>query len=186
MQIDGIKKSSTLKNILQLLAFQIGNEVSYTEIGQKLGLNHTTVQKYIDILEQAFIIIRLRSFSRNLRNEIIKGVKIYFVDLGIRNSLIQNFNPPTLRQDTGSLWENWLIIERQKYLSTHSLPRNTYFWRNTAQAEIDYIEDYAGVLHAYEFKYGEKSAKIPRAFGTSYPDSSFSLINPTNYHHFCL
>lgn len=136
-----------------------------------------TVQKYIDILEQAFIIFRLNSFSRNLRNEITKWVKIYFYDLWVRNSLIQNYNSLDLRQDTWALWENFLLSERQKYISNNMLYRNTYFWRNHAQAEIDYIEEYDWKLHTYEFKWWNKKAKMPRSFIEAYPESSFEVIN---------
>ena len=180
-KFEWIKKSSYVKSILQLLALQLGNEVSYNEIGQKLGLNHITVQKYIDILEQAFIVFRLKSFSRNARNEITKWVKIYFYDLGVRNSLIQNYNSLGLRQDVWALWENFLISERQKFLNNALLYRNIYFWRNQAQAEIDYIEEYDGELHAFEFKWWKKTPKIPKAFITAYPDSSFEIINTDNF-----
>lgn len=172
-----IKKSNYIISILQLLALQIWSEVSYNEIWQKLWLNHVTVQKYIDILEQAFIIFRLNSFSRNLRNEITKWVKIYFYDLWVRNSLIQNYNSLDLRQDTWALWENFLLSERQKYISNNILYRNTYFWRNHALAEIDYIEEYDWKLHTYEFKWWNKKAKMPRSFIEAYPESSFEVIN---------
>jgi hypothetical protein len=184
LKFEWIKKSNYLKSILQLLALQIWNEVSYNEIGQKLWLNHITVQKYIDILEQAFIIFKLNSFSRNLRNEITKWVKIYFYDLWVRNSLIQNYNSLNLRQDAWALWENLLISERKKYLNNNLLFRNIYFWRNHAQAEIDYIEEYNWRLYAYEFKYWDKKAHIPKVFKEAYLDSSFELINKTNFIEF--
>jgi len=183
-KVEGIKKSTYVKHILQLLALQIGNEVNYNEIGQKLGLTHTTVVKYIDILEQAFIIYRLPSFARNIRNEITKGVKIYFFDLGVRNSLIQNFNPLHLRQDTGSLRQNFLIMERIKHKAYHGLSSNQYFWRTYAQQEIDYLEEYDGVLHAYEFKRWKKSATIPSWFATHYTNHTFTSINQTNFLDF--
>ena len=183
-KFEGIKKSEYVRNILQLLALQIWSEVSYNEIGQKLWLNHVTVTKYIDILEQAFIIFRVHSFSRNLRNEITKGVKIYFSDLWVRNSLINNFNPLSIRTDSGALWENFLISERKKYLTNNMLYRNTYFWRTHAQQEIDYIEEYGWKLFIYEFKYWEKSTKAPKSFTEAYPESTFMLVNKNNYLDF--
>ncbi len=183
-KFEWIKKSSYIKSILQLLALQIWNQVSYNEIWQKLWINHITVQKYIDILEQAFVIFRLRSFSRNLRNEITKWVKIYFYDLWVRNSLIQNYNSLNLRQDTWCLWENFLVSERQKHLNNNMLHRNTYFWRTHIQTEIDYIEEYDWELHAYEFKYWNKEAKIPRKFKNTYNPKNFQNINKDNYMDF--
>lgn len=185
-KFEWIKKSNYIKQILKLIALQIWNEVSYNEIWQKLWINHVTVQKYIDILEQAFVIFRLNSFSRNLRNEITKWVKIYFYDLWVRNSLIQNYNKLDLRQDIWALWENFLMSERQKYINNNMFNRNTYFWRNHAQSEIDYIEDYDGKLHTYEFKRWNKKAKIPKSFDEAYPDSSFEVINQDNFLDFVL
>ena len=179
-----IKKSQYIQSILQLLALQVWSEVSYNEIGQKLWLNYATVQKYINILEQAFVIFKLRSFSRNIRNEITRWVKIYFYDLWIRNSLIQNYNSLHLRQDIWALWENFLLSERKKYLDNNTLYRNIYFWRNHAQAEIDYIEEYSWKLHTYEFKFKNKTAKIPKSFVCAYPEASFEVIHSENYTKF--
>ncbi len=185
-KFEWIKKSSYVKSILQLLAFQIWNEVNYNEIWQKLWLNHITVAKYIDILEQAFIIFKLNSFSRNIRNEITKWVKIYFFDLGIRNSLIQGYNSLNLRQDIWALWENFLIIERLKYLKNNNLYRNTYFWRTYDQKEIDYIEEYDSKLFAYEFKFSKEKSKTPTIFLNTYKGSEFKLINKDNYLDFVI
>lgn len=185
-KFEWIKKSSYVKNILQLLALQVWNEVSYNEIWQKLGLSHITVQKYIDILEQAFIIFKLHSFSRNLRNEITKWVKIYFYDLWVRNSLIQNYNSLNLRQDVWALWENFLISERRKYIQNNLFYRNNYFWRTHDQKEIDWIEDYDGKLHTYEFKWWDKKVKVPKSFTEAYPDSTFEVINRENFMEFVL
>ncbi len=162
------------------------NEVNYNEIWQKLWLNHITVAKYIDILEQAFIIFKLNSFSKNLRNEITKWVKIYFYDLGIRNSLIQSYNTLNLRQDIWVLWENFLIIERLKYLRNNNIYRNTYFWRTYNQQEIDYIEEYDSKLFVYEFKYSKDKAKIPTIFLDTYKESEFKLVNKDNYLDFVI
>jgi len=185
-KFEWIKKSNYINSILQLLALQVWSEVSYNEIWQKLWLNHITVQKYIDILEQAFIIFRLNSFSRNLRNEISKWVKIYFWDLWVRNSLIQNYNSLDIRQDKWAIWENFLVIERQKYINSNMLYRNTYFWRNHAQAEIDYIEEYDWMLHTYEFKWWNKKAKLPSAFKDAYKENIFEIINKDNYIDFLM
>jgi uncharacterized protein len=180
-KFDGIKKSTIIKQLLQLLALQLGNEVNYYELAQKLGVNHLTVGKYIDILEQAFIIFKLPSFARNLRNEISKWVKIYFYDLWVRNSLIQNYNSLNLRTDTWALWENFLIIERLKYQSYHWWYANRYFRRTYDQKEIDYIEEYDGTLHTYEFKRSKQSISQPTIFLKSYPNSTFTWINQQNY-----
>lgn len=183
-KFDGIKKSTYIKQILQLLAMQLGNEVNYYEIAQKIWINHLTVGKYIDILEQAFIIFKLPSFARNLRNEITKGVKIYFYDLWVRNSLIQNYNNLNLRQDTWALRENFLIVERLKYQTYHGWYGNKYFWRTYDQKEIDYIEEYNWKLNTYEFKWGKQQSKQPAAFIQSYPDSTFEVVNQQNYLKF--
>jgi uncharacterized protein len=183
-KFDGIKKSTYIKQILQLLALQIGNEVNYNEIWQKLWLTYPTIVKYIDILEQAFIIFKLPSFARNLRNEITKWVKIYFYDLWVRNSLIQNYNNTNLRQDTWALRENFLIVERLKYQTYHWWYGNKYFWRTYDQKEIDYIEEYDWKLHTYEFKWGKQNIPQPAIFLQSYPDSSFVWINQQNYLQF--
>lgn len=183
-KFEGIKKSQHIKSILQMLALQVGSEVSYSEIGQKLWISHLTVQKYINILESAFIIFSLRSFSRNLRNEITRGVKIYFYDLWVRNSLIQNYSSLNLRQDIWALWENFLILERKKLIEYHIEYRNMYFWRNHAQAEIDYIEEYAWMLSAYEFKWKVKNAKIPKSFQWWYPHAHFETVHKENFLNF--
>lgn len=179
-----IKKSSLLSKLLQLLALQLGNEVSYSELAKNLGVNRLTVQKYMDILEKAFVIFTLRSFSRNLRKEISKSVKAYFYDLGIRNSLIQNYNPLTIRNDIGALWENFLIIERMKKASLHGIYANRYFWRTYDQKEIDYIEERQGNLFAFEFKWSKNSNAYPKEFMKTYPNAKFELINRDNFFRF--
>jgi uncharacterized protein len=183
-KFEWIKKSNYIKKILQLLALQVWSQVSYNEIWQKLWLNHATVQKYIDILEQAFIVFRLNSFSWNIRNELTKSVKIYFWDLWVRNGLIQNFNSLDLRQDVWALWENFLILERLKFLEYSWLYRNIYFWRNNNWSEVDLIEEYNWKLDVYEFKWWKKIVKIPKSFVVWYPESNFKLINKDNYLDF--
>ena len=183
LQHQNIKKPNLIIDLLRALALQIGSEVSLHELATLLKQNSHTILRYIELLEKSFVIFRLRAFSRNLRNEISKTQKIYFFDLGIRNSLIQNFNPAALRNDTGGLWENHCILERMKYLENNRKFVNAYFWRTYDQQEIDYIEEYGGMLHAYEFKYSTpKKATIPKVFGNSYPVQSFTLINPDNFY----
>lgn len=147
-----IKKTDKIIKLLQALSFQVGNQVSYHELGQIVGLNSETVESYINLLEQSYVIFRLKSFSRNLRNELKKSHKIYFYDNGVRNSLIANYNSINLRNDIGALWENFLISERIKYCNYNKLYSNKYFWRTHSGQEIDYIEERDGKLFAYEFK----------------------------------
>lgn len=182
---EDIKKPQKLETLVQALAFQIGQQVSYHELGQTVGLNNETVLRYIGLLEKAFIIFRLPSFSRNLRNELKKSRKIYFYDVGIRNAVIKNWNPVSLRQDIGALWENFLIVERLKHKSYNGLYSNDYFWRNQAQQEIDFIEDYAGIIHAYEFKWNAKSkARFSKSFIRAYPQHKLMVVNRDNYLEF--
>ncbi len=175
-----IKSHDVLIKLLQALALQIGNEVSYTELASVVGIDKKTVEHYVNILEQAFIVFRLRPFSRNLRNELKKMRKIYFHDLGIRNALINNFNPPEIRQDTGALFENFIISERIKYNNNQRLRKNTYFWRTHQQKKIDYIEESEGVLSGYKIKFSQNTIKIPEDFIKTYQNSSVQLINKDN------
>lgn len=179
-----IKHANKITKLLQLLAYQAGNEVSLSELGNALELSKETVNRYIDLLEKSFVIFRLSGFSRNLRKEVSKMDKIYFYDLGIRNSLIENFSPLHLRNDAGSLWENFLIIERMKYNHYHQHYWNTYFWRVYTGAEIDYIEEGEGKLHAYEFKWKQKSSRSGDSWLKAYPNAHFSLIHQENYLSF--
>jgi len=182
-----IQKPDKLISLMQALAFQVGSQVSFNEIGQLCGLDSKTVEKYISLLEKTFIIFRLGSFSRNLRNELKSSKKIYFWDNGIRNSLIANFNPVELRTDTGALWENYIISERIKYLNYFNIWNNKWFWRTKEQKEIDYIEEYDGNIYAYEFKWNEmKKYKIPKSFSDTYPNASFKVVNKDNMEEFVL
>ncbi|MFT4568886.1 MAG: putative AAA+ superfamily ATPase [Saprospiraceae bacterium] len=182
---EDIKKPQTLEKLVQALAFQIGSEFSYNELGQMTGLNHETVQRYMYLLEKAFILFQLPSYSKNLRNELKKSKKVYFYDLGIRNAVIKNFNPINLRNDKGALWENYLIIERLKQKSYYRLHSNDYFWRTHAQQEIDFIEDYNGLLHAFEFKWNpNKKIKFSKSFSNAYPDSIRTGVTTDNYLQF--
>jgi uncharacterized protein len=185
--LDKIKKPPLLEKILQALALQLGSEVSFNEIAQLTGSNPITVEKYIDLLEKAYVVFKLPSLNRNLRNEIKKGRKIYFYDNGIRNSIIKNYNLLNLRQDVGALWENFLISERQKRNHYNSNFVNTFFWRTHSQQEIDYIEEREGRLFAYEFKWNpKKKAKFPKSFMKAYPESKTTTISVNNYDDFLL
>ena len=180
-----IKKSDKLLKLLQAIAFQIGNQVSYNELANTVGINKETVENYIDLLEKSFVIFRLHSFSRNLRNELKKSKKIYFYDNGVRNALINNFNPIELRNDIGALWENYIISERIKFTNYQQIYSNKYFWRTKSQQEIDYIEERNGNLFAYEFKWNtRKKVKIPKSFLTAYPNAVTKIITPENYYEF--
>lgn len=183
----GIKLSDKLIDLLRLIAYQIGSEVSYNEISNKLGINKITVENYLDLLQKVFILFKLPSYSTNQRNEISKGVKWYFYDNGIRNAIISDFRPTPLRNDIGLLWENYIISERIKCNTYLQINRQMYFWRNYLQREIDLIELENGQLHAYEIKYGKDSKdKLPLAFKSSYPTAEFQVIHSDNYLDFIL
>ena len=185
LHLDQLRKPSLLVKLLQAIALQVGSEVRYHEVAQLIGADPLTVERYLDLLEQSFVLFRLPSLSRNARNEIKKGRKIYFYDNGIRNSLLKNFSPLALRQDTGALWENFLLAERMKRNEYSEYYCNAYFWRTTTQQEIDYIEEYGGSLHAYEFKWqAKKAVRFPNAFLESYPGSETQVITPDNFEAF--
>lgn len=183
-EYEGLKKPDTLVKLLQLLAFQIGNEVSYNELAVKLEVGRDTVIRYIGLLEKAFVLFRLKPFSRNLRNEIGKKNKIYFFDLGIRNALIQSFNSLEERTDIGALWENFCILERQKAIQDKEWYRNVYFWRTQSGKEIDYIEEYDGRLHGFEFKWGIGTYSAPKDFLAGYENSSVTVVDRSNIGEF--
>lgn len=184
LSFEGMKKSSLVSDLLRLIALQLGQEVSYQELAAALGVSRPTIQKYLNLLEQSFVIFTLRSFSRNLRKEISKSIKIYFFDLGIRNSLIQNYNSLSLRNDLGALWENFLIVERLKADSYRSRFVNRYFWRTYDQKEIDYLEERGGKLRAFEFKWSDKVAKVPKEFLKTYTGATFTAVTRKNYWDF--
>lgn len=180
-----IRKSDVLQKLLRALALQLGNEVSMNELSQVVGADKATVMSYIDLLEKTFVIFRLLPLSRNLRNEISSSRKIYFYDNGIRNAIINNFSPLTLRQDVGALWENFLISERIKVNHYRKRYVNTYFWRTQAQQEIDYIEEADGQFKAFEFKWNErKTSKLPAKFAEAYAPQIFEVINRQNFDSF--
>lgn len=181
----GIKKPELLQNLVKDLALQVGNEVSYNELGNLLGVDKETIENYINLLEKCFVVFRLSSFSRNMRNEIKKGKKIYFYDNGIRNAVISNFAPIEMRTDVGALWENFMISERVKRNSYTNSYAQLYFWRTHDQSEVDLIEDEDGVLHTFEFKWSpRRKAKLSQAFSNAYPNSTFQLVSPDNYWDF--
>ncbi|RLD51970.1 MAG: AAA family ATPase [Bacteroidetes bacterium] len=183
IEISQIRHIQKAYQLLKLLAFQIGSEVSIHELSQSLKLNHETVESYIGLFEKAFVLFRLGGFSRNLRNEIKKSSKIYFWDTGIRNYLIGNMNRPDQRDDTGALFENFVIAERQKWLSNHRSLSNSYFWRLYTGAEIDYIEENQGVLTGYEIKWGQGKLRIPKSWTETYK-ADVQLLNRENYLDF--
>jgi predicted AAA+ superfamily ATPase len=184
LSLAGIRKSEVLEKILQALAMQIGNEVSYNEIAQLVGVDKNTVNNYIDLLEKSFVIFRLNSFNKNLRNEIKANKKIYFYDNGVRNMIIGNFNTLEFRQDKGALWENFMISERMKLLSYSQSLAKPYFWRTTQQQEIDYVEIEAEEVRAFEFKWSSiKKSKLPKSFQEAY-NTSFLVVNKENFREF--
>lgn len=184
LQYQDIKSPEILEKLLQALALQIGNEVSYNELAQTIGIDKRTVANYIQILEQSFVVFRVSPFSRNLRTELKKLRKIYFFDTGVRNALLNNFNPFALRQDVGALWENFLISERMKFNGNRLLDKNIYFWRTHNKKEIDYLEEAGGKLNAFEFKWREEDIRPPKDFVTAYPGAAFTVVNKNNYKEF--
>ncbi len=183
--LKGIRKPEILEKLVKALAFQIGSQVSYRELSNLVQADKETVERYIYLLEEAFIIFRLTSFSRNLRSELKRSHKFYFYDNGIRNAVISQFNPLSLRNDTGALWENLLISERKKVNEYHRRYRNVYFWRTDRQQELDYLEEYDGRLHAYEFKWQDSAPiRAAKAFQAVYPDSDVKLIHRDNFMEF--
>lgn len=187
LSLDQIHKPDKLIKLLQALAYQMGSQVSYHELGQLCGLDSKTVEKYILILEQAFVVFRLHSFSRNLRNELKNSKKIYFYDNGIRNAILANFNQIESRQDIGALWENFMMSERVKTINYEQLWVNQWFWKTKEQREIDYLEESDGKLHAFEFKWSPAAKyKTPKTFLNNYPDASFQVIHKDNFEDFLL
>jgi hypothetical protein len=186
LELSSIRHADKLSKLLQLLAFQVGSEVSLNELGNALEMSKGTVASYIDLLEKSFVLFRLSGFSRNLTKEVSKMDKIYFYDLGIRNVLIENFQPLHLRQDIGGLWENFLIIERYKRNHYGNQRANSYFWRTYTGAELDYVEEAAGKIDGFEFKFTKKRAKIPTSWAENYPNAGFEVVNKGNYQKFIL
>ena len=187
LAFDRIKNSRTLLDLLKLLAFQVGSEVSITELATQLGVDVKTVKRYLDLLEKAFVIYRLNGFSRNLRQEVTNKSKYYFLDNGIRNAVIAQFNGLDQRNDLGALWENFMMVERLKVRAYRPLHANIYFWRTYQQQEIDLIEEHSGRLYGYEFKWLQnKVVRPPSLWIETYKNAEFQVIHPDNYMEFVL
>ena len=185
-EFQGIRKHAVIEKLLQALALQVGSEVSFNELSRLLGINVITVQKYVGLLEKAYIIFHLISYSRNIRNELKKSIKIYFYDNGIRNSIISDFSTAGLRADIGALWENFLISERIKNNAFNNIKAKYYFWRTAQKQEIDFLEEKDGTIKAWKFKHNTKkgNAKCPLTFAKAYPEINYAVITPENYFPF--
>jgi uncharacterized protein len=186
LELDRMKSSKIILDLLRLLAFQIGNEVSFNELSNSLGIDGKTVARYLDILEKSFVLYNLRGYSRNLRSEVTKKSKYYFWDTGIRNAIISNFNPPPLRNDMGCLWENFIIMERLKKQSYQRIHANNFFWRAWQQHEVDFVEERGGRIYGFEFKWGGRKRKVPKAWLQTYPEATYEIIGKDNYLEFVL
>lgn len=184
LRLDNISRPAVLDKLIRALAFQVGSEVIVSELAMMVGADNKTVERYLNFLQRAYVIFALPAFSRNQRNEIKKGRKFYFYDLGIRNAVIGNLLPITSRDDIGALWENYLILERLKNNINHPFPPMTYFWRSLTQKEVDYIEETAGSLCAWEFKWRSTKGKIPTSFINSYPEAQTAVITSHDYENF--
>jgi len=181
LPFENIRNAHKIKDLLVLLAYQIGFEVSMNELGTKLGISKNTVERYIDLLCKAFVLFPLNAYSNNLRKEISKNKKWYFVDNGIRNAIINDFSPMALRKDKGALWEQYLLNERKKFLQHQQSDPNIFFWRTYDQQKVDYLEVYDGKCAAWEFKHSEKTVKVPIGLKKAYPDATFEVISSSNY-----
>lgn len=197
LELDRVKNSKVLLDLLRLMAYQVGSEVSLTEIGGQLGIDSKTVSRYLDLLEKSHVIYNLRGFSRNLRKEVTKKSKFYFYDNGVRNAIIQNFNPLDLRNDVGQLWENFLFMERLKKRTYKGIYANGYFWRTWDHLEIDLVEEREGKLFGYEFKFGTgvagkkrkpaevlKRSRVLREWTETYPGATLEVVDRDNYQEF--
>ena len=184
LSVEGIKNAGKMKDLLRLIAFQLGKEVSYDELGKQLSMSKNTVEKYLDLLSKVFIVYRLGAYARNLRKEVVKAGKWYFYDNGIRNAIIGNFRPLAVRQDVGELWESYLIGERIKANHNERLGKEFYFWRTYDGQEIDLIEENTNALNAFELKWGDKQPCIPKAFAENYPNANYHVMNRLNYLEF--
>lgn len=182
LMVEQIKKPVLLEKLLKALALQVGSEVNYHELGQLVSADKNTVEKYIDLLEKAYVVFRVAAYNRNVRTELKKGKKIYFYDCGIRNAILGNFNPLNTRTDVGALWENYFLVERMKFLAYRGVDSKFYFWRTTAQQEIDFIEESEGNIQAMECKWNAKSSvRFPKTFINAYPDAKLQVANPANF-----
>ena len=184
LTLENVRNPKKIRDLLTLLAFQIGHEVSLTELSKSLSMSKNTVERYLDLLEKSFVIINIRGFSRNLRKEVTKMSRYYFYDNGVRNAIINNFNELSLRDDVGALWENYLVMERMKKQAADGLLSNNYFWRTYDQKEIDWVEDRGGKLYGYEFSWNEKTFSPPNDWVENYPAAECALITKNNFLNF--
>lgn len=184
LELENVKNADKLYDLLRLIAFQIGDEVSLSELGNSLGLAKQTVERYLDLLEKAFIIKKIGGFSKNLRKEVTKSNRYYFLDNGIRNAIINNFNVPGQRNDIGMLWENFMVTERLKKQHYHKVFSNNYFWRTYDQKEVDLVEEREGKLFGYEFKWNPKKIKVQKEWLNTYENASFEVIHKDNFLQF--
>ncbi len=184
LELEGLRHSGKIVKLLQLIAFQIGRGVSYSELGTQLGMSKNTVERYLDLLENAFVVCSLNGFSRNLRKEISKSSRYFFLDNGVRNALLNNFNPLELRDDIGLLWENYLIMERLKKQEYMSIASNNYFWRTYDRKEIDLVEERRGHLYGYEMKWTKRKEAPPKGWTEAYSNASYEVISRDNYLEF--
>lgn len=185
-EIGDIRSPKKIRDLLTLIAFQIGKEVSLNELAVALEMHKDTVYRYLDLLEKSFIIVNVRGFSRNLRKEVSKTSRYYFYDNGVRNAIINNFNPLNLRDDIGQLWENYLVMERLKRQSYESFRSNNYFWRTYDQKEIDWVEERDGKLYGFEFTWGGKQKREPKEWRETYSEAEYKVINKENFLDFVL
>ena len=183
LAVDGVKNSAKMRDLLRLVAYQMGNELSFEEIGKQLSISKNTVERYLDLLQKVFVLYRLGGYSKNLRKEVAKSSKWYFLDNGVRNAVIRNFEPYQLRSDDerGALWENYIITERMKRNHNERLGLEYYFWRTYDRQEIDLIETGSGVMNAFEMKSGKKTPSAPKAFANAYPQAQFAAVNINNF-----
>ena len=185
--MEQIKKPALLEKLLKALALQVGSEVNYHELAQTIGTDNKTVDRYVDLLEKAFVVFRLPALSRNVRNEIKKGKKVYFYDCGIRNAIINNFKPLSNRTDAGALWENFVIAERMKFLRYQGKDAKQYFWRTVQHQEIDLIEEIEDDMTAYEIKWNPKErVQFSQTFIENYPTAKTATISPGNLEEFLM
>lgn len=186
-RVRDLRRPETVERLLRALALQCGSEVSFSELAQTVGTDDKTIVRYLDLLERCFVVFRVPSYARNLRNELRKSRKVFFFDNGVRNALLGDFRPLPLRTDMGALWENHLMAERLKWRLAHAPDTRAFFWRTAAQKEIDLVEESADGIHAFEFKWNPKKApRLPRAFLSAYSEASFSVVTPDNFDEFLL
>ena len=186
LAVDGIKNSAKIRDLLRLVAYQMGDELSCEEVGKQLGISKNTVERYLDLLQKVFVLYRVGGFSKNLRKEVTKSSKWYFTDNGVRNAVIRNFEPLSLRTDAdrGALWENYIITERLKRNQNERLGLEFHFWRTYDKQEIDLIEIGSGVMNAFEMKSGKRSPSAPKAFADAYPEAQLAVVNKNNYSEY--